>query len=98
MTLAERIRDARERAGMSRKEVAEAANVSPEYITSIEQGRRGIKQRHHIASLAHALGIPVDSIYADVGIIPHDLQDRLINDPTAIATIRVALNQPTPKE
>lgn len=94
--LAELVRDSRERAGLTRYDVADATGLSYEYIRSIETDRKGIRQRQHIAALAHALGISPDAIYAAINMVPHDLADRLSSDPAAVQTVRRVLDMPTP--
>lgn len=55
---------ARRAAGLSRKQLAEKANVSIATIQSYEQRKRklNVKQIINLASIADALGVPIQKI------------------------------------
>lgn len=51
----------REKDGHTRASLARAAGISPQYLTDIEQGRRGAKPPT-VKALAAALGVPQSAL------------------------------------
>lgn len=58
--LAERLREARERAGLSARALDEKAGITPGHTTLIESGRRESPAVETIRKLAEALGVSID--------------------------------------
>jgi transcriptional regulator with XRE-family HTH domain len=75
-----RIREAREKAGLSMVELANKLNLSPQYIWSIENGRRRI-YLDMLEKIAKLLGVPVADLLKEEGNFNDALmKDRQIND------------------
>ena len=79
MTFAERLREYRERAGMSQLELAERSGVARAYINMLESGKRENPGLETVQRLARGLGI-------DVVYLVRDL-DESEQQPTALATV-----------
>lgn len=58
-----KIKEARERAGLSQAELAEKAGVSRSIINGLETGRASVTTTTTIARIATALGVSVDEIF-----------------------------------
>jgi transcriptional regulator with XRE-family HTH domain len=74
--LGERIRAARERAGVKQDQLAQAVGLSRTSITNIERGRQGV-QAHLLVRIAAVLGGP-----------PADLLPRLAPEPSMPDKVR----------
>jgi transcriptional regulator with XRE-family HTH domain len=61
-----RIKQLRKAQGMTVRELAERAGVSPSYIYAIESGTRG-SQIKKLAAIAKALGVPLQCILEENG-------------------------------
>ncbi len=59
MTIAEQLRAARDRRGLSQAQLAKEANVSCSVISKIEQGIRRQPRPTTLVRIADALGVPV---------------------------------------
>lgn len=67
----ELVRDARERAGLSQKGLAEAVGISPGYPPQIEQGR--VRPRPPVLErIAEVTGVPYIDLARRVGYLPLD--------------------------
>lgn len=60
----DRLRELRERQGLSQMELAHRADVHPTYVSSVERGRRNVSLVN-IRVLAHVLGVPVAAFFTD---------------------------------
>ena len=60
-----KIRSARIVAGLTQEQVAEAAGISPTYISDIERGRKVVVDVRKLVDLADAVGVPVGALSAD---------------------------------
>ena len=58
--LAERLREARERVGMSARELDGKADITPGHTTAIEKGLRRAPSVETVRVLADALGVSLD--------------------------------------
>lgn len=63
--LAERLRDARQAAGLSQAELAEQAGLSTIYVSLIEQGVRHNPRLNHLRALARVLGCQISDLVDD---------------------------------
>jgi transcriptional regulator with XRE-family HTH domain len=75
VTFGERIRFDRARVGMKAKDLAAAANVSPQYLNDIERGRRSPPSDDVVERLAKSLGMSPDVLYVCGGRLPPRLRD-----------------------
>jgi transcriptional regulator with XRE-family HTH domain len=66
MTFAEKLKAARERAGISQRELAEKAALTRDAVSSLEQGRRS-PNWDTVQALALALSISCDALTDDAG-------------------------------
>lgn len=76
-----RIRRLRERAGYSREQLSEMANISAKFLYEIEAGHKGMSART-ACELALALNVTTDYILMDRGISTSDevtLLERLLS-------------------
>ena len=62
MTFGDRLKEARTRAGLSQKQLAESSHLALRTITSYENGERLPKKEETYLALAQALDIPVTSL------------------------------------
>lgn len=69
-TLGDVIRLARERAGLTQSELGKAAGISAAQISQIETGARRDPQFSTVSRIATVLGVPMDQLAADAGLIP----------------------------
>ena len=76
-TLGERIREARERAGVRQDQLARAVGLSRTSITNIERGRQGV-QTYLLVRIAEVLGRPAAELLAGQGSrSPSPLPDKV---------------------
>jgi len=61
LAMGERIRQYREKNGMTREQLAERMEVTPRFIADVEYGSKGISLRNFTA-LVQILGVPADYI------------------------------------
>jgi transcriptional regulator with XRE-family HTH domain len=69
MSLGQAIRTIRLAAGLSQKEVAEAAGIDPSYLSMIESGRRKDPGTRIISRLAQVLEVSLDELAAAAGYL-----------------------------
>jgi transcriptional regulator with XRE-family HTH domain len=92
VTIGARLRTLRRWRGMTQVQLAGLAELSPSFVSMVEQGSRMLDRRSHIAALASALRVSE----ADLVGGPHLSADRLQSDPhMAIPPLRVALQTNT---
>jgi len=78
MTLGQAIRAVRKQAGLSQKELADAAGIDQSYMSMIESGQRRNPGTRIMARLAQALQVSIDDLAARAGYLPqHKLPDPL---------------------
>jgi len=70
MTLGQAIRAIRQEAGLSQKELAEAAGIDQSYLSMIESGQRRNPGTKVIVRLAQALQVSIDDLAARAGYLP----------------------------
>ena len=80
------MREARERLGLTLREVAAAADVSIPYVCDMETGRRAIPA-HRVEHFARALGVDVDDLASFSGVIAPDIAEAL-KDPAFARLVR----------
>jgi transcriptional regulator with XRE-family HTH domain len=82
------LRDARERAGISQSALARMTGIAPNIVSRIEAGERPNPQFATVARLARALGISLDGLAADCGLMPRsDSNSRPSANLAAIADL-----------
>lgn len=64
MTMAVRLRDARERAGLSARALDERAGITPGHTSLIETGRRESPSVDTVRKISEALGVSLDWLIA----------------------------------
>ncbi len=80
MTFGALIRDARQQAGLSQRELAarirkeDGAPISPQYLNDLERDRRNPPGRHLLKQLAATLNLPQDYLDFVAGQLPDDLR------------------------
>ena len=62
-----RIQSARQKKGMSRKELADTVNISPQHLGNIENGDKGISL-HKLCEVAKALNVTTDYILLGLAV------------------------------
>ena len=82
------IRDARKRADLSQKELAERANIDFTYLSKIENDRMPAPSEKTIRALAALLGLDVDELIRLAGYLPADLEAFFVQEPLAIKYLR----------
>jgi transcriptional regulator with XRE-family HTH domain len=70
MTLGQAIRSIRKEAGLSQKELAQAAGIDQSYLSMIESGQRRNPGTRIISRLALALRVSIDDLAARAGLVP----------------------------
>ena len=63
-----RIKEAREKAGLSQSDLAEKAGVSRSIINGLETGRASVTTTTTLAKIAKAIGVSVDDIFFADGV------------------------------
>lgn len=76
MTLGERVRTARERAGLSSNELARMVGTSQPSVTRIESGETPKPNVFVVAAIAKALGVTVDELIGDQPLKPKPVTTR----------------------
>jgi transcriptional regulator with XRE-family HTH domain len=61
-----RVRELRQRAGLSQEELAFRAGLHPTYVSSVERGQRNVSLLN-ISALADGLAVPLSELLAGVG-------------------------------
>lgn len=74
MPLGQAIRAIRKDAGLSQKELAEAAGIDQSYLSMIESGQRRNPGTRIISRLALALQVSIDDLAARAGFVPRQQQ------------------------
>lgn len=69
-TLGEYVRQAREAAGHSQRQLAKLAGVQHTYLARIENGTLASPQPEYLQRIADALGIDVTSLFVFLGVRP----------------------------
>jgi transcriptional regulator with XRE-family HTH domain len=92
ITIGARLRMLRRWRGKSQTELAGTAGLSPSFISMVENGRRPLDRRSHIAALANALNVSETDLVGG----PHLTPDPVQSDPhRGIPPLRVALQTNT---
>jgi len=80
------IRQLRTAKGITLREFARQLDVSPTYISQIEQGNFGPPAEERIVRMAQILGEHVDELLALAGRVADDLPEIIRQQPRAMAT------------
>lgn len=75
--LAKRIRAERERAGLTREQLAEAVDIAPSFLAYLENNQRK-PSLPTIVGLAQVLKVPVRDFFADISPKPADGDEQAI--------------------
>jgi transcriptional regulator with XRE-family HTH domain len=76
MNLSTLIRQSREAAGITQKDLANKAELSATYLNDLEHGRRRIPPRTALA-LSRGLQLPEDVVFGAAGLLPDDIRTAL---------------------
>ena len=96
-TIGEYIREQREQAKISMRQLAQSAGVSNPYLSQIERGLRK-PSAEILQQIAKALRISAETLYVRAGILEeregdHDLVGEILRDPTITEAQKQALIQ-----
>lgn len=87
--LGHRIRELRQAAQLSQRDLADRAHISPSYVSKLETGARPNVSVDIVRSLARALNYPLESLLREAGVLPppsgDEEKDRLISEALEIA-------------
>lgn len=92
VTIGARLRMLRRWRGKSQAELAGTAGLSPSFVSMVENGRRPLDRRSHIAALANALNVSETDLVGGPHLTPDPLQS---NPHRGIPALRVALQTNT---
>jgi transcriptional regulator with XRE-family HTH domain len=87
------LRHAREKAGMSLREVAAETGLHYTYISKVELGATPPPHAETIVRLAKALDADADALLITAEKVPPDLEKILSSDIDAVRLVRQALKQ-----
>jgi transcriptional regulator with XRE-family HTH domain len=73
----EALRALRTNAGLSQNALAAAIGRSHTFVWNVEDSRVKLTARETIEAWADALGVHADQIYKAIGLVPHDIIERL---------------------
>lgn len=85
--LASRLRAARERVGLSLREVARRVDVSAAYLGRVEAGDHEPSEKH-MRAICSELGLDFDETMASAGRLPDDVVRFITRTPGALERIR----------
>ena len=78
IAVGKRIKEAREREGLTQEELAEYVDMSPTHISVIERGKKGLRLEN-LVRIANVLGVSPDELLQDVA---NQAQVGVINELT----------------
>ena len=88
VTIGARLRTLRRWRGKSQVQLAQLAGLSPSFLSMVENGKRPLDRRSHIAALASALKVSETDLIGG----PHLSRNRVQSDPhMSIPALRVAI-------
>lgn len=93
MTLAQALRAARRRAGLTQLQVANRAGVAGGYLARLEQGQNSPPSAALMADLARALDADPDELCRLGGRLAPDMVAFLVRRPKMLAQIRAAMEK-----
>jgi transcriptional regulator with XRE-family HTH domain len=91
-SVAERLREARQRRGLSQRALARASRVNPAIVSRLESGERGPSGPDQVRALIDALQLDratADALLASAGFWPQSLLDLGPADPTVLAVAQL---------
>jgi transcriptional regulator with XRE-family HTH domain len=83
MSFGEELRSLRELKGVSLRGLARKCEMSPAYLSRIENGKQGSPSASTIARLAAELGLDGDLMAIEAGKIPEWMKDLLLKEGAA---------------
>jgi HTH-type transcriptional regulator, competence development regulator len=89
-TFGEILRNLRFKAGMGLRELAASVQISPGYLSDIEQGNVGPPKTKVILALARALNIDKSVLLSSAGKLDPDLSSYITEKPGAADFLRMA--------
>jgi transcriptional regulator with XRE-family HTH domain len=103
VTLAQRLRAARRRRGLSREELAHAAGMSYGAVVQVESGRRTENKISTVIALADALHVPLDYLlgrresphpFLDHQVLPYDSDEEFLAAAVPFLEAGIAADEP----
>ena len=91
-TFADTFREARERAGLVQRDVADRIGSNRSYIGNVERGATVPTKPETIRAMADVLGLDADVLFAAAGRVPDDLSAAIVRDVGSIKAARVAVS------
>ena len=73
------VRSTMDTKGLSLRQVALKAQISPSFFSRILSGKRGLPSDDVLINIAHAIDVEPDKLLVDCGIIPETLAPALRN-------------------
>lgn len=98
MTIGERIKKYREKKKISKSELARMINVSPSYITMLENGSKSNPSEDVIFKISIALGVDYQELLSGIKSIKGDMIDLFSGSSTIYENILNSLNDKTIKD
>ncbi len=86
------LKAARSSAGLTQKQLADAAGVSAQYVANVENEHSTLSKPETIRAMAAALNLDPDELFAAAGKIPDDIETWLEGDLKAIKQEREGMN------
>lgn len=85
------LKAARTSAGLTQKQLSDAAGVSVQYVANVENEHSTLSKPETIRAMAAALNIDPDELFAAASKVPDDIEGWLTGDIKAIKKTRVAM-------
>lgn len=98
MTIGERIKKYREKKKISKSELARMINVSPSYITMLENGSKSNPSEDVIFKISIALGVDYQELLSGIKSIKGDMIDLFSGSSTIYENILNLFNDKTIKD
>ncbi len=86
-TLGDYVRDARQRANLRLRELAEELGITPSYLSDIENDRR-VPSQEVLEGIARRLHLDLDELLARAGRLDPDTERYLRRSPAAVRLFR----------
>ncbi len=87
MKVHDRIRTARERAGISLREFARRVDVSPTHLLRLESGEQ-TPSEEHLGAICAVLDLDFDALSMSLGRVPVDVQKHITKTPGLLQRLR----------
>ncbi len=89
-TFGEILREKRQTAGLSQRQLADRAGVDFSYISKIENGRLPAPADDTVTRLAEILHCPADDLFSAAKKLPEDVTESIGGEPAALRFLREA--------